>query len=484
MKTNSHHPFLAAWGLGLLALVLSADQSSVSKTTVVGRATPSAPSMMSFVGPRVYEFQESSLGQAIAPAMDGGYYIGGRMGYSSAGGYDDDAFVLKTGPSGDFQWGAAFGSGIGDDMDEITSLVPTPDGGCLALGYEGRNYDTTADILAIKFGPSGSFDWTKVYESDRHSDALGYGAAAAADGGFFVAGQIGRYSQGLSPDGWVLKLNASGNIVWQKAIGGPDTDCLYSILSLPGGDSLAVGSSGGGRIWLVRFDSRGSVRWQKGSSPEAGGWSELRSIVPATDGGFVAVGSHGTPGDNGLKIAVFVLKIDGNGNIVWGREFSGSNSTYGRSLAPTSGGGYIVLGHEDGRPVSHVLKLDGSGSLQWQMMAGSAEKDMSCLLLGACRTSLGAVGLTGGLAGKTLVMMVNDIQTVIVPCFQTPDSSLSQTQADFSLENVSLAATTTTSRPHAPSRGGTYVASAQAGRACGPRPNLFPIPLIRSTFRR
>jgi len=66
--------------------------------------------------------------------------------------------------------------------------------------------------------PSDS--WVKVYGGNR-SD-LAYSVQQTSDGGFIVAGLTHSFGVGVnldSQDPWVLRLDASGGIVWQKAYG-------------------------------------------------------------------------------------------------------------------------------------------------------------------------------------------------------------------------------------------------------------------------
>jgi len=74
--------------------------------------------------------------------------------------------------------------------------------------------------------------WQKTYGSS--SNELGFSITTTSDRGYVLAGStVGNNgdvtsNHGLS-DAWIIRINASGNIVWQKTFGGSSTDYAYSI---------------------------------------------------------------------------------------------------------------------------------------------------------------------------------------------------------------------------------------------------------------
>ena len=101
----------------------------------------------------------------------------------------------------------------------------------------------------------------------------------ALDGGFFLAGStqsddvdVGNNYGGF--DYWVVKLNSSGSIEWQKTLGGPSEDKANSVLPTIDGGCIVAGysSSSGGMVqgnnggkdyWVVKLSSTGVVEWSR-----------------------------------------------------------------------------------------------------------------------------------------------------------------------------------------------------------------------------
>ncbi len=104
-------------------------------------------------------------------------------------------------------------------------------------------------------------------------------------------------------DYWVVKLDGSGNIQWQKCLGGTGAENAYSIQHTADGGYIVAGSSlsnngdvagnhGGYDYWVVKLDGSGNIQWQKclgGTN-----YDEAYSIQQTADGGYVVAGWAGS----------------------------------------------------------------------------------------------------------------------------------------------------------------------------------------------
>lgn len=100
------------------------------------------------------------------------------------------------------------------------------------------------------------------------------------------------------------------------------------------------------------------------------------AITTAPDGGFIATGQHQNNGSAG-GCDVFVYKVDACGNREWFNLYGGSESEGGKSIEPTSDGGYIIggsratligidtFGNNITEDQGFVMKVDGDGVLEW-----------------------------------------------------------------------------------------------------------------------
>ena len=134
-----------------------------------------------------------------------------------------------------------------------------------------------------------------------------------ADGGYVIATTS-------SADVWVLKLDASGNVVWQKTYGGPSYDQGNSIRQTADGGYIVAGTTasfgaGGYDVWLLRLDGSGGITWQKTYGGVSGDYT-YGSVAEIAGGGFVVSAmthSFILPGE--LMDAIWILSVDANGSL-------------------------------------------------------------------------------------------------------------------------------------------------------------------------
>lgn len=202
-------------------------------------------------------------------------------------------------------------------------------------------------------------------------------------------------------DFWVVKLDSIGNVQWQKSLGGTDFERSYSVIQIQDGDFIVAGTTksndgdvsgnhGLGDVWIVRLDANGNIVWQKclgGTNGNDG----ARCIEQTYDGGLIFVGNATSndgdvSGNHGLE-DFWVVKIDTNANLVWQKCLGGTGHDLGYSIEQTPDSGFIVAGYttsNDGDVSGYhgnydywVVKLDINGSIKWQKCLGGSNQDFA-----------------------------------------------------------------------------------------------------------
>jgi hypothetical protein len=158
-----------------------------------------------------------------------------------------------------------------------------------------------------------------------------------------------------------VKLDASGNIQWQKCLGGSETDWAYSIQQTTDGgfvlagfsfsnDGDVSGNHGGFDYWIAKLDAFGNIQWQKCLG---GSYNDLATTIQqTTDGGFVVAGYtqsndgdvSGNHYDNYVTDDYWIVKLDVSGNIQWQKCLGGSYTDRAYSIQQTADGGFVVAG--------------------------------------------------------------------------------------------------------------------------------------------
>ncbi len=199
----------------------------------------------------------------------------------------------------------------------------------------GATQETTAggwDDLVSQLGANGSALWHKKLGGTGNDYLVE--AEAAPDGGVYAAGRSASGGAG-NDDGWVVRLDVAGNLLWQRTYGGGQNDGLSGISVMPGGGVVVAGDTyskgkGGANLWLVGLDPAGNVHWERvqGSASD----DVIQALVPLTGSGLAAA-AYGTP----PKAAAHdfrLLVLDNFGHF----SCSEAGSCFGKVLAECSDG--------------------------------------------------------------------------------------------------------------------------------------------------
>ncbi len=272
------------------------------------------------------------------------------------------------------EWEKTYG---GINFEEAWSVQQATDGGYILVG-QGPSFSTgDADIYLVKTDTSGNMEWERTLGG---ADAeVGYSIEQTTDGGCIIAGKTRSWGAGLY-DAYLVKTDALGNTEWEKIFGGYYNDIAYSVeQTTDGGYIIAgcTGSSGAGAndFYLIKTDASGNTEWAK----TIGGYADdiAYSVRQTTDSGYIILGyteSYGT-GDKDF----YMVKTDTAGNTEWEKTFGGADAEAGYSVEQTADGGYILAGYTYSYDVGggdiYLIKTDTSGNSEWEMTFGGTGWD-------------------------------------------------------------------------------------------------------------
>ena len=187
---------------------------------------------------------------------DGGYIVaGGTYSWGEGGG---DILLLRVDSEGGIMWQKTIG---GRDYDQLSDFQKTEDG-CYVLAGETRSLaGEKAHVFVAKINDAGVIEWQKAYVGEDYEVA--YSIRQITDHGYILAGDLSP-SEGEECDGLVMRLDADGNVVWQKTFGGDDNDRLRSVVQTGDGGFAAAGytaSFGEGTtdFWVLKMDGEGEI---------------------------------------------------------------------------------------------------------------------------------------------------------------------------------------------------------------------------------
>lgn len=213
-------------------------------------------------------------------------------GNHGSGGYTD-GLIMKISPAGNLIYSKCFGGSKNDELLKVLVLGNRTFVAGYANSTDGdippnqKNYD--AWLLALD--NNGNKIFSRIYGGSQNDVA--YSMAAGNDGTLTLAGYTTSNDGDVSgargsQDYWVLNVTQAGVLNWQKVLGGSDADYCNAVIADADGGYIAAGISysddgdvddarGEGDFWLVKLSATGTIVWKKnfgGSESD-----HLRSII-------------------------------------------------------------------------------------------------------------------------------------------------------------------------------------------------------------
>ncbi|HPN13971.1 MAG TPA: hypothetical protein PLA65_18070 [Spirochaetota bacterium] len=174
----------------------------------------------------------------------------------------------------------------------------------------------------------------------------------------------------------------STSTVFNGTYDGTDTDEAVSIIPLSDGGYLAAGNTrssgaGGFDILLMKLDQYGNIEWQKtlGGSLD----DKIRVIKKTSDSGYIIIGDTFSFGEGDSDI--WVVKLNSAYNIEWEKAFGGTSTETASGIVENSDGSFFVAGNTKsygkGNYDFWMLKLSSLGALEWEKTFGNANNDQA-----------------------------------------------------------------------------------------------------------
>jgi len=288
----------------------------------------------------------------------------------------------------------------------VIGYTSSPDG-----DVSGRRGGFPPDIWIVKLTGSGALQWQKCLGgTDFDRD---WSIQQTSNGGYVIAGVTLSNDSDVSGnhgnyDGWIVTLDSSGVIEWQKCLGGSLNDMVFSIkqtvdggyivsgLSYSNDDDVSGNHDTSGTTsdaWIIKLTSSGVIQWQ---TCLGGSTNDIAYCIQQTnDSGYVVAGTansnDGDFPDNRGGFDAWVAKLSNNGSVQWKKCLGGTADDGASSVQQTLDGGYVVAGYtssNDGDVSGNhdtsvtvkdawMVKLTGTGTIQWQKCLGGSNDDQA-----------------------------------------------------------------------------------------------------------
>lgn len=431
---------------------------------------------------------------SMTPTHDGGYIVIALTGSNDGdvvGNHNDkgyrDVWIIKFDANGKQQWSRCYG---GSRNEEGGTIVEAPGGGYLFAGsatsvdgdvkgwHQGADSynQMMPDAWVVRIDSAGEILWQRCLGGSG-LDVV-HGLCRASGGGYVVVGcstsrdgdAKGQHQNNYQwGDAWAAKLSETGEIEWNRMLGGSNHEMFTTVAATPDGGYLAVGSTGSNDgdvsgnhdsngslsssdMWVVKFSPNGKVQWQRclgGSKSESP--SFLQRVLITESGDYIILcGTNSNDGDveqwSGEMTQnpymgwedIWVVRLNPDGTIQHQRRLGHRQTDDMSGLVLLSNGDVITTGCTATKPPSDeegvknvdgwIVRLDSTLNVRWEARVGGSDidqlndlvalNDTTLVITGATRSNDGDVSglhLKDGEPGWDLWMLTVAIESVAPP---------------------------------------------------------------------
>ena len=320
-------------------------------------------------GQVIYKTSSGSYNMAGAPSIDSSNNIFLGTWYTEV---DQEAAVLKLNSLGVIQWQKKIST---PQTDFLLSNTLDSAGNFIVIGRSGIN---GAGYVA-KFDTSGSLLWSKEFVGS-FTNISPYSVGVDSSNNVYLAGQ--HYLNATNTwDAFVIKLDSSGNLQWQRFLGASGQQSINSIAVNSSGDIYVTGTlfdSSFNTVILAKYNSSGVLQWQK----------KLSHAISVMDGG-ISLDSSGNiyfAGSCGVGV---LIKFDSSGNLQWQKASSISGTQWTDIHIDSSNNIYVIGFLATG--LRAIVKYDTSGNVLYR------------------RSLTGAAGFSGGISSKGSAIYISGL---------------------------------------------------------------------------
>ena len=287
-------------------------------------------------------------------------------------------------------------------------------------------------VLTSISGNSQTYEWAKGMGSSGHDQAESI--VVDVNGNSYTTGWfrntvdfdpgvgVQNITSNGSVDMFVLKLDANGDFVWVKQLGGIWDEQAYGIVINSSGDLLISGffqntvdfdpgagvhnlsTQGGEDMFLLKLNQQGDFVWVKHFDGTTQNTTDCYDISLDNNDNIYMTGrfNDATDFDAGMGneilyslvggYSVFVLKLNPNGDFIWVKQMDGISNTFGKSIGVDGNGNVFVTGEykntvdfDPGANIHNLIsvgyvdvfiqKLDISGNFDWAYSFGNTAYD-------------------------------------------------------------------------------------------------------------
>lgn len=304
------------------------------------------------------------------------------VGFSSGGPLaGTSGLAMKLNDQGEVEWSKSIG---GAGMDNLSDILEGPDGRLWLGGTTTTNTGGAPSALIGRISPDGTPFWFKTLGSSGEEQLRKM--AFASNGDILLTGLCQSVDD--SYDIFVARMSAEGTMIWSAVYGTPEYEVPLAIVEGLDGSIYVWAHQDGESTQnydavLVKIAPGGQLIASKryGLALNELAWD----MVVLPDGDLLLSGDTNSSGA-GLNDS-FVIRTDGDGNVLWSNTYGSQSNEHGINLVLTKNDGFALVGATSsigqGGLDFMVLSLNFAGGMKHVDAYGGEIKDVAH---GAIRT--------------------------------------------------------------------------------------------------
>jgi len=317
--------------------------------------------------PHSWGGSSTDYGQSVALDASGNVYVAGTSYSFGAGGAD--VLILKYGPSGTLKWAKTWG-GSSDEFG--TGIAVGPDGYIYVTGGTSSFGAGWFDVFLLRLDTSGNLQWGETWGGGSYD--FGYDIGFDQSGNIYVSAE--SYSNGNCAV--ILKFTpGGGSPIWSASWKGPATyDAFYSLAVDSNFNVVVAGTSwdysvspNHNSILLAKYDSSGNYLWSENWTTPRPGEDESTSLATDGAGNIYIGGHHSAKCENSnfseCNFKTMVIGVGASGDFRWAQTWGQSGFGYVGGIGFNPNGELLVSGVQNSgtAPKYFVSSYDTSGGL-------------------------------------------------------------------------------------------------------------------------
>ena len=211
-------------------------------------------------------------------------------GYTKSFGKGDaDGWVFCLTGKGKKRWEYTYGT---KGRDWLRAMTLSPGGKITVAGGTKADKKSNTYSWVVQLDKNGKKLWEKTY---RSSENVARAIIPLENGRLAIAGWVHEKGSITGRDIWIAKLDAKGELMWEKKLGGSGDDHTEALIALPNGHiAMAGGTTKNLAVitvraaWMLRLDKRGKLVWRRSFEGKS---DQLYSLSALPDGKLVAAGA-------------------------------------------------------------------------------------------------------------------------------------------------------------------------------------------------